>query len=78
MSADADALARAAMNALMDELTEQGVDGAELQNALLSIIGIAASLAAINGVSDEEIGDEALNGVTHGRLLIAGQAVGSS
>jgi hypothetical protein len=77
MTVYADALARAAMNALLDELEVQGVEGVELQDILLSVIGIAASLAAINGVSEEQIGHEALNGVLHGRLLSASQAVGT-
>jgi hypothetical protein len=78
MNANAVAFARAVMNALIDELEEQGFDDAGVQNALLSVIGIGASLAVINGVTYQEIGDEALSGVLHGRQLLAGRSTGQS
>ena len=78
MNANADAFARAVMNALIDELEDQGFDDAEVQSALLSVIGIGASLAVINGVKDQQIGDEALSGVLHGRQLLAGRSTGQS
>ncbi|MBS7804050.1 hypothetical protein KIH24_05620 [Rhizobiales bacterium TNE-4] len=77
MMTEGDALARATMNALLDELQDQAIEGAELLGVLLSIVGMPASLAAINGVGDKQIGDEALNGVIHGRMLLFGQAGGS-
>jgi hypothetical protein len=52
------------------------VDGVYRQDALLFVIGIPASLAAINGVSHQQIGDEALNGVLHGRQQMSGRSAG--
>jgi hypothetical protein len=63
MSADADALAWAAMNALADTLAKQDVKGSGLQSTLLLIMRIAARLTAVIGVADQQIADEAADGV---------------